>query len=391
VAVAAVTGGAGVVVASCLPDLESTTVPPVADAAKAVCGNGLIEYEAGEQCDPGDATSPGCDDHCRIECDAGREDDVALPAYVDPQTNHCYFLLSKEAGANPVAGCAAEGAHVITLGSGSELNQVVNFLPAKIPFFWLGLDPTARDGGEQNYESVIDEPGLGRACRGCYGQPLLPRDGGLPRRKGQGDDAGCVSWENDLAPHWYATSCASSLPTVCEREPVGSRAAYPCNATCFTVLATVSASPKRYLWSPTPVPANEAFQICDELNDKGTTASLVVFSVPEEREQVFYELLHLPNTSVPTDFWTGLTSSARDAGGVEWVWDDGRPEGQHPLVWGDHEPKTNQPGARAYALQTGTNYAVHGATYDTQLAHARDPDAGDGGVEMHAVLCQISP
>jgi hypothetical protein len=161
--------------------------------------------------------------------------------------------------------------------------------------------------------------------------------------------------------------------------------------------------------------ASKAAGLCSELsNPPNGAASLVVFGqddpshAEEEREQVFYELLHLPSvvagtTPEPTDFWIGLSSSSTDAG-VTWTWDDGHLEDYFPLPWGNHEPKAKEPGVRAFSLQTGTTagYEAPATTYDTQLAHARDPadagadggDGGDGGgavdagVELHAVLCQ---
>jgi hypothetical protein len=391
-------GGLGIVVA-CLPDLERSVNAVPTDAGPPPCGNGLIDWEAGEQCDPAtDAAVPGCK-HCKIDCPG--MNDGALPSYVDPASDHCYFVLPLEAGADPEKACAVEKAHVITLGSPQEVSQVVDtpgapplLPPRRIESLWLGLVPNPHeDGGEITYSSVVDEPGLGRACPGCFGARL--GDHGLAPVKGESADAGCVSWVGISGEHWYATSCDANLATICEREPVGSRSTNCNGAPCFTVPLT--APGKTYLWSPTPTSAEGGAEYCAELSDAGK-ASLVVFSAggqagQEEREQVFYQLLHLPNTAgiVPTAFWIGLTLSPppQDGGSTLWVWDDGRSEDQYPLQWGDHEPKTTQLGARAFALQTSTAYGVPAATYDTQLAHARDPDAGDGGPETHSVLCQI--
>jgi Lectin C-type domain len=379
-------GVAGIVVA-CLPDLETTRIP-VVTPTDASCGNGFIEPP--EQCDPGvpDTSVPGCTRTCKIDCDAGD-----LPTFLDPTSNHCYFLLSSDAETPKAAaeGCKARGAHVVTLGSQSEQLALTQLnLSTKTPRLWLGLEPTPpTDGGAFTYSAVVDEPGVAApgACRGCY----APNERALfPHSEKADGSAECVTWRQGDVPLWSNVSCDSNYPTVCEREPVGSRS-YACNMlVCFTVPATVDKG-KVYLWGAEPTDASAAAAQCAALGNAEAGASPVIFEVPGEREQVFYELLHLPTQKPPTDFWIGLTSSTPDGGGrVVWTWDDGRGAYYWPLEWGDHEPRATQPGVRAFAMQTGTDagYGSPGETYDTQLVHAMNPreagteggpDAGDGG------------
>jgi hypothetical protein len=373
---------------SCLPDLETTT-------GTGVCGDGIIE--SGEQCDPGiDATVPGCA-QCMIEC--GGDGGDAGTAWVDPTSNHCYFLLSKDSGPSEPAtgqatGCSSVGAHVVTLGSSDELGRLAgNLVLPPSQEFWLGLRRDLSDDAGVIYQSVVDEPGFARhrVCSGCFG-PSAEKDGGLlpyNRSSDSSPEPECVTWLLRTNPRWYATNCESNFPTICEREPVGSRR-YSCGAadSCFTVLwdLSTSAPGKRYVWSPKPLTAQAASKHCAQLSDAGPKASLVVFESDEEREQVFYELMHLPKP--PTDFWIGLRLEVQEGGPPEWTWDNGKNHTFYPPPWGDHEPSASKPGARAFAQQTSASYARPGKTYDTQLAHV--PDGGDE-TELHSVLCQISP
>jgi hypothetical protein len=396
-------GTVGIVVA-CLPDLESTRVPSVTDAA-ALCGDERIEL--GEQCDPGqpDTSVPGCTRDCKIDCDAG-----GLPAFVDNASNHCYFMLSKDAGSAEAAseGCKTLGAHVITLGSSDEQSAVTEGLtpyPATSRF-WLGLvptDPQPPDAAALTYSSVVDEPGLATPgdCRGCF---TPPNARALFARSIENDASGeCVAWRLN-SPEWENVSCDSALPTICEREPIGSRASSCNGAICFDIQLT--SKNKEYIFPLFPVgvdastdasggsrmSAEVAAETCAALGKSGQEASLVIFAGTgsgqtafEEREQIFYELLQFPsvmNVSAPKDFWIGLASSAVDGGAVVWTWADGRPDYAYPLPWGDREPKATLPQLLAYAEQTGTaGYGYRGKTYDTQLAHARNPSVLDAGVD----------
>jgi Lectin C-type domain len=388
--------------ASCLPDLETTNEPRPTKPSSGVCGDGIIDLDAGEQCDPGvrDASIPGCTSDCKLDCDAGN-----LPAYIDPSSNHCYFLLSLEAGTREAGnGCQAFGAHVITIGDPSEQEAVSgNLTPTpKTTEFWLDLGKNPHDGGPQTYSAVTDEPGLARnnVCRGCYG-PVSPVEGGvlLPDPTHPGGDNRCVTWILGGGARWYATDCEASFPTICEREPPGSRR-YDCSGgLCFTVQADPASPATHYLYDPTPMTDVQAAALCAKLNDPeaGTKATLVLFHNQEQREQVFYELLQLPPAlGTPTDFWIGYTSTTNTKGALEWVWDNGGRE--YPSQWGSLEPTATLSGVRAFSSQSSKSYGTPGTTYDTQLAHAHDPpeggadggDGGDAGVDLHAVLCQLT-
>lgn len=402
-AAASVTG----IVVSCLPDLDA--VPAQTDSAAGLCGNGRIDIDAGEQCDPGTKGSvPGCS-HCQLQCDAG---EGQYGSYVDPSSDHCYFLLSQEAGPfDKASACSEQRAHVVTLGTAEEYVTLTNFgnlrLMEEPVGFWLGVREIPPDAGadaapdvtpdaapDGPYRAVVDEPGFSShlgECMGCF-VPFTTRGGLVPSR----EPASCVSWSRNT-PRWSATECdAGNVMTLCEREPSGSRS-YPCgDLLCFDVLTEArQGTRKTYVWNPSgeKVTADSGASFCDGLSDAGLS-SLVVFQTPQQREQIFYELMHLPlppHAGPPTDFWVGLTSRrfGRKDGGfgpVTWLWDDGRVH--PPLPWGDQEPVAEQPFVRAYASQTGATYDKPGTTYDTQLMHAQDP-LTDGGIEVHAVLCQI--
>jgi hypothetical protein len=369
------------VVVSCLPDIVTTQTATT-------CGDGFIDTDAGEQCDPGrpDATVHGCS-QCYIECG-----DDGGPTYVDRTSNHCYFLLSGDSGPSESdSGCSSLGAHVVTLGSKDELIDLAgNLFPTpEAREFWLGLRKDPDADGAVNFKAVVDEPGLARhdVCSGCFG-PTLKGGVVLPVNPSgdSGLDPACVTWAFRLDPVWYETNCEAHYHTICEREPVGSRS-FACydEQLCFTVqYDTVYAPGKRYLWSSTAVTAQVASNFCAQFEDAGQNASLVIFESEEEREQVFYELMHLPTPA--TDFWIGLSLWTPEGGPPQWTWDNGN--NNYPSPWGDHEPTRTGPGARAFSRQTGTSYSAPGTTYDTQLAHV--PDGGDE-TETHAVLCQIAP
>ena len=190
-------------------------------------------------------------------------------------------------------------------------------------------------------------------------------------------------------PLWHAAECDAGVATLCEREPAGSRA-YPCNGLlCFDILLEARQDThKTYVWTPSgaKMSADAAASYCGALGGDAGTASLVIFQDDEEREQIFYELMHL-NGGPPTDFWIGLRSAKSLTGkGLRWVWDDGN--GRGLPEWGDGEPKATLVGVRAYASQSSASYDKPATSYDTQLWHAHDPPP-DAGTEVHGVLCQI--
>src|SRR5262249_20415584 len=70
-------------VAACLPDLDVVVVSADggdASGSGSVCGDGRIDPDAGEECDPGSGPPVGCA-RCKLQCD----DDAGI----DPGSHHC--------------------------------------------------------------------------------------------------------------------------------------------------------------------------------------------------------------------------------------------------------------------------------------------------------------
>jgi Lectin C-type domain len=376
------------IVLSCLPDLPAPL--SASEASVGVCGDGIID--PGEECDPGpDGSVPGCSGDCKIECDAGD----GLPAYVDKSSNHCYFQLSAEAGPFEAgSACVLQRAHVVTLGSLAESNAVNNLGQFDKKTYWLGEHAEPGDAASQ-YTAVLDEPGF---VRGDVGQPVKKRkcEGCyVPASfETSGDGGACVTWALRKPTTWIATRCEDSVATLCEREPAGRRAS-PCSGPwCFDLVVNLFNNTARttyYLFADPDdvVTAEEAPGVCAQLPGDAGTRSLVVFESPEQREQIFYEVMNLHallDGGSPTDFWIGATFEPPEGGGQGvWTTDNGE---SFPPYWADGEPMTTQTGARAYAIQWSKSYETPPSPthFDTQLMHADPPDAGK---EKHGVLCQI--
>jgi hypothetical protein len=358
---------------ACLPDLA-----PLPRAAASYCGDGVVDWQKdsgpGEECDPGEAGAPGCSNVCTIDCPSG--------GIVDPRSQHCYFLRDQAASLREAnAACRAEGAHVVTFASEDEYRFVHTWFtsvtrPADA-FFWIGLEGNATTAYAY-LSTATDEPGFAApdasVCEGCYGrvpdggQYFAVPDGGAtaPRQ------FLCVVATRLAQLPWYQAAC--SLPTrgpvtVCEREPLGSRAS-PCDGgRCVDVPRTQGT--KRYVLVTTPATASAAASACKAF----AAGSLVVFDTREEREQVGREVARLlPRDGTPAStFWIGLSSQ-----GGAWRWDDGRPAAAVPPVWGDFEPRPGASAARAY-VELGPP-----DDYDTSLAHA-DGDAA----RARPFVCQL--
>jgi hypothetical protein len=363
-------------VEACLPDLpgakgqaEGGGTPP--------CGDGYIDIDAGEQCDPGqgqtDAGAGGCNANCRMECNGG---------LVWDQNNHCYF----GAGAAPSLGAAGTtcgpqaAAHVVTFGSEAEYGEVRAFFELReggTDPFWVGLSP--------GYVSVFDyEPGWGPTCSGCYSytedaSAPLPAFA-LPPDSGQNEP--CVVAISD-ASSWEQYPCARMAGTrvICEREPVGQQIRQCDAGFCIDLVYTHAT--KRYVYQPAPVTAAQAVASCAALGGK-----LVVLASREEREQLWRQLslLSVP----PTTFWIGLTlldAGAPDAAST-WKWDDGTlledvPDA-HPSPWGDFAPTPSGPYKRAYMAYLGMNLSR-----DNTLAH--NSGVGIGMGPLPATVCEVAP
>ena len=361
--------------AACLPDLIA--VPPDAgfDAhVPANCGNGIIDTEAGEACDPGSgpgaAMNPGCS-RCQISCLAP---DGGL-SLIDRTTNHCYFtfpgLTSQAHGKTECAAKNAE-AHLVTFAGQAEVATVAAKVPRRI---WVGLDrQLSPDGGLEPYYGSVhpDEPGWAPSseCSGCYA-PGITTNAALPVVAGGRADAGpaCVTTLNERAG---ATDCSSHATVVCEREPVGHRS-QSCRSNagdqgyCFDLLATMGSS-KHYFYTPSLKTWSFAETYCatETGGHLGAGGNLVSLESGAEREQLLWELSQ--SGHLPDSFWIGLSAVATDSGPVDWVWQNGKGAGaiatsNPPSVWGDHEPSA---GARP---KLGAYIQMNAASYDTGLAH----------------------
>jgi hypothetical protein len=347
-----------VIGAACLPEL--TIAGPGALTGPAVCGDGILEPDAGEQCDPGSsadggiAPNGGCSSNCTIVCDGG------ITPFLDPTTNHCYFGGASKTTLDGAV-CEEQGAHLVRFVDSKEYAFVSMNAPTR---FWVGIRATGKAPESWLPAEATPEPGWDPGCTGCFAAV----DAGLTVIKGN-CFTGSPSEPPSSPPPWTQTTCVdpSEYYPQCEREPPGSRV-FACPAgSCFTVKAT----PKRYVLVPgstgtgnAQLGANDALQACAHLGGR-----LVVFDSPEEREQVAYEL-----ASRATDFWLGLAPGP-DGG---WAWDT--EGGLSPLPWGEGQPVATPSGVeRAYA------YISPGAV-DSELA--RVGNAADGG-DSHSVVCEM--
>ena len=150
------------VAGACLPDL--VVAEPA--GAPSICGNGTIEPDAGEECDPGATASSGCS-ACKIECDAGYVDDASL---------HCYLeLFNKNPPSIDEAGtlCQGVGGHVVTFASERELDLVAN--KERFSDFWVGLRQAPNAPDEYVTVDALHEPGWSPRCADCRYRHWRPR------------------------------------------------------------------------------------------------------------------------------------------------------------------------------------------------------------------------
>ncbi len=350
------------VASGCLADLSAFPAAPNPSrdepSALVACGDGFIESlddggDAGESCDPGDASAPGCE-QCAITC-TGRIDGAG----------HCYFLANDTSSYSAaVSACAAAGAHVITFASENDeavVQEVLASRPTSAQRFWVGLSIRDDRGGYAPPLSV-NEPGWpsasgASACAGCF---ALGADDAGSFAFASGDDGGgsaaCLVSENG---RWLRAPCVGSEArrTLCEREPAGQRT-YPCGGLLCTSLPSTMGK-KRYVLWPSLETAESAATLCATSPTQG---SLWIAESREEREQLAREVL--ARFTSPVELWIGL-SFANNA----WRWEDGMllDSGLRPSPWGSGQPSVNA--GRAYVR-------IDDNTFDTQLARADDEDAG---------------
>lgn len=324
---------------ACLPELSAIKGGAVDAGDVAVvtaCGDGFIEADAGETCDPGDGVTTTTCSGCQVQC----------PVPIDPSSGHCYYVAN---AGTPVtyaeATAACSGGHIVTIGSDREAALVDALISAS---YWVGtrFDPSL-DGF---FAVVPTEPGLppptsNAGCAGCYARALEPSDAGLI----------CIVSRDG---RWTHSACDVTAATVCEREPVGKRTEYCAGPYCAKTAFTLGA--KRYLLylEGQAATADGARATCAQF--KG--GRLAVFASREEREQLVQELVRL-NVALPFTAWIGASNK-----GGTWSWEDGTPtdDGGKPSPWGGGQPATNA--GRAF-IRIGPSF------FDSQLAQADGNDA----------------
>ena len=369
--------GASATGASCLPSLSSVAADAAGPSPSAICGDGIIEPDSGEECDPGPPPgAAGCTKACKVQCTGG---------YVNPLTDHCYFLLFPQDAstsnlvADSKSGCKSTGnnAHVVTIGGARELGVVTGASDLisvdTTAHFWVGLRRNV-DAGSSEWisQDTYAEPGWAPSgsCPGCYAVTVTPPPKQFPGSiPGDASTFGCVIDSKAVSPSWLGAPCFGvSSVAICEREPPGLRAV-SCGAGSSNVCITLppKISQKSYEYYPSAVTAEAAEATCMTAG-----GSLVVFESVEEREALNFQLLNLAQGTAPHAYWIGLSRQSGDVPTSPWSWDDGNGldggvDGSYPNPWGLDAPET--PGTtRAYTtFFTGT---ALGRAVDVQLAHA---------------------
>jgi hypothetical protein len=380
VAACAVVGGAIVASGACIPDLPSSSAAPTA-----LCGDSVIELDAGETCDPGQGTgdaSIGNCANCRVQCPGG----------LIWRNNHCYeltpsFFNPSNGLTSPVSApylnlsqfCRA--GHVVTFSGEEEFQAVASFFDASP--FWVGLEtaptspatptlvfpPTA-----SRYVSVASfEPGWQTMCRGCYAHTTDP-NAPLPESLDASTDGSAedcvIAWSADQDAAWHQYPCSSfplfrppfsiTFPprTICEVEPVGYQWRECEAGICVELVETYGK--KRYVYGAKAVSANDAENACATLGGR-----LVVLQSAEEREQLWRELSRVPLAgSGRWGVWIGLKRiDGNRFAPPTWQWDDGIPDdGTYPSPWGAGQ---------------GQGQALGGSTRRAFLQHSTPPGPDD--------------
>jgi hypothetical protein len=280
----------------------------------------------------------------------------AATSFLDPASNHCYFVVPGGASTSvddSAQACAAAAAHLVQIVSDREMGVVASGSP--YDGYWIGLRKAVLSASYTPVDTTTIEPGWTSTCSGCYGR-IDADAGGFE----------CLTASKVADADWSHMGCTqkpgSGKVTLCEQEPPGHRTA-PCmgDKVCFSVPSTlagvVGGKTKRYVFVPSVITYADAVQTCGKLG-----ASLLVYDSREEREEVAAAV-----ASMATDFWLDLDRD-KDAG---WTWDSGLDASE---VWGTNEPITRN-GTHAYVV-------IGPGKLDSELAHV----AGDS--EQHYVICQ---
>lgn len=358
-------GAAGGVLAAmaCIPDLPGSQGAPVdasADgtgAGKPFCGDGVIDPQSGEQCDPGPRASPYCTADCRVVCDGG---------FLWSRNDHCYYDLgASQAFSEALVRCASP-AHVVTFASEAELEAVLGGIDAGP--FWVGLTYDPSVNGYTSAHAL--EPGWSQACSGCFAHAS-------PGALTSPPDAGpCVQSALDPDASWQQTPCLglkSRLRVLCEREPVGdlARDCMDAGASCIALAWTSTA--KRYVYFRNAAPPEgvdgSAEQTCASLG-----GTLVVLQSRDEREELWRAI---GATQTQSAFWIGLSIPQ---GGTSWTWADDAGEDAYPSPWAARQPRDDA-GTRAYLFQNG----------EQAPAIVEDTLARNGTPADFPFVCQLPP
>ncbi len=353
--------------AACLDDLPAATAASGADGggdsgpvtvAPPSCGDGIVQRDAGEVCDPG----PDASMSAAASCAPGACQQVLCPAggFVDPTSDHCYFPLGggHENLAASVSGCAALGAHVVTFDDAREESFVDDSFGDAGPY-WIALQLVTPASTKPEYDvGSIDEPGWRSTCSGCYGQtiPAGAVDFGNVCKLGTvAGLAQCVAHAPAGVAYFGAPcsgTCGGSeddagapVHALCEREPAG-LSAQTCDdaGVCITVASTAS----MYELITDPLDESAASAVCrSKSGPGGAHGHLVVFQTAEERAQLSHELAARTQPGLPElTYWVGLENRGTSAI-PQWTWVDGAPASDYAPEWADGEPTA---GSLAYGL-----------------------------------------
>jgi hypothetical protein len=336
------------------------------------CGDGLIDLDAGEQCDPGPGGSTTCV-HCMMQCPDG--------GIFWEANNHCYQMAAPSAQLQPASGTQATASdectvlgrttHVVTFGSHKEYARVGDGFDAGP--LWVGLYGIPP---KQEYYALNPlEPGWAPTCSGCYAQTLDAGTQLPPAVSGDKSVAFCVQAVPGAGMHtWQAIKCTGVNPklrVLCESEPEG-LFAHPSGNGMYVISLVYTEDRKQYLFDPNPVYPDMA-----DANCRSAGGRLVVLETREEREQLWKALGPVTPQNQPFFFWIGLSQG--DAGRLDapWTWDDGTPAEVYASPWGENEPRTTGVGltTRAYLQHSATPTLVS----DDTLAQNDMPLLSYGG------------
>ncbi len=362
-----------VVALSCLPDLTLDRVGPW-------CGNGLIEYDAGEECESNGSTS-GCTDACAMTCD-GYKDDASF---------HCYYVVPQHARTIFAARGLCKKSNLVHFGSQDEHNAVLQNLKALrdtggyAPFY-VALQQATGTRITTRWEPLVaGVAGWSPTCPGCY-QGVVTLDTDQP----DAGDAGCACQNalqcassmgrtqatpgGQIAP----IGCVSERPlgVVCERNPSGNHTKLcpEVGGICITLASTHHK--KSYVLTSQEVRPPEVDATCARI---GATA--VVFDTSLEREEIAEAVSELGDSAYK--FWIGLSKT-----GGKWMWADGVAGdfGNRPSVFADRiEVFGASEGMRALiTVTTGVPLVDNGLAHVQPQSVANEPP-----ITVAPVLCQI--